>query len=263
MRYVIILSLVVMLVGAVQAADQVQPVKISLQLADLDITQAFSKLSETSQITILGDSTVKGKVNCSMSDVTAEQALDIICKTNKLEWLKTYANPNGAEKLGASKLFGLLESLKELGGAALICDDATAQTQTVFIPSAKPGSVDITSIASGLSLKPIYLVRAVPDPAAIAAEKQKAADQQQANAMLPVDPKAASQQLWGYFSQMQPEQSFQVMHELNHMIFQNMTQEQRQALHDRFGNRGPGGGPGGGNRGNGGGQHGGQPQPAP
>lgn len=270
MRYVIILSLLVLLVGAVQAADQAPPAKISIQLADLDVEQAFTNLSQMSQLMILGDSTVKGKVNCNLSDVTAEQALDTICKMNNLEWLKIYANPNKAEKLTASKLFEMLDTLKQLSGSALISEDATAQTQTVFIPGAKQGTVDVTSIATSQSLKPIYLVRAVPDPAAIAAEKEKQAQlaKNLGTVVPPADPKAAAQQVWGYFNQMPMQQTFQVMHELRQMMFQNMTPEQMQAMRDSFGNRGSGGG--GGWQGGGGGQHGqhgggGQPgvQPQP
>lgn len=271
MRYVIILSLLVLLVGAVQAAEQAPPAKISIQLADLDVEQAFTNLSQMSQLMILGDSTVKGKVNCNLSDVTAEQALDTICKMNNLEWLKIYANPNKAEKLTASKLFGLLDSLKELGGAALICEDATAQTQTVFIPGAKSGSVDSASIATSQSLKPVYLVRAIPDPVAIASEKEKQAQlaKNLGAQVPPADAKAAAQQVWGYFSQMPMDQTFQVMRELRQMMFQNMTPEQMQAMRDSFGNRGPGGGGNGGGQhgqhggGGGGGQPGGQPQSQP
>jgi len=260
MRYVFILLLLVFVMGAVQAADTTQQAKISLDLANLDVAQAFEKLSQASQITILGDSTVKGNVTCNLSDVTVDQALDIICKMNKLVWVKVYTSSSGDEKLSASKLFKLLDALKELGGSAVICENAAAGTQTVFVPGAKAGAVNAGSVAENLNLKPVYLVRAEPDPAAEAEKEKQGQTANQVTLAAASDPQAAAQNVWNYFSQMPIEQGFQAMEELRRMFFQSMTPDQMRQMHDMYG--GQHGNNGGGHHGGQGG-NGGQPQPAP
>ena len=109
MRCLTIVSLLLLVVGSCWAADQGQTGTISLQLNDVDITQALTTLSQQANVTVLGDTTVKGKVTCSLSGLTTEQALDTICKMNKLEWYKTYAG--AGTELSASKLFKLLDAL--------------------------------------------------------------------------------------------------------------------------------------------------------
>jgi Spy/CpxP family protein refolding chaperone len=51
----------------------------------------------------------------------------------------------------------------------------------------------------------------------------------------PADPRAAAQELWGYFSQIDPQQRRDVMREIGHMMYENMTPEQREAMHQRWG----------------------------
>jgi hypothetical protein len=155
-----------------------------------------------------------------------------------------------------------LDALKELGGSAVICENAAAGTETVFVPGAKAGAVNAGSVAENLNLKPVYLVRAEPDPAA-EAEKEKEKQNQMANQVTLAaasDPQAAAQNVWNYFSQMPIEQGFQAMEELRRMFFQSMTPDQMRQMHDMYG--GQHGNNGGGHHGGQGG-NGGQPQPAP
>ncbi len=231
MRFILIVCLLMLVVGT--AFAQTAPAKIALSLDNVDITQALTTLSQKANVSILGDPTVKGTVSCSLSDVTAEQALDTICKMNKLEWYKTYASANGGEQLSASKLFKLMDALKDLGGSAVICTDPKTQTQTVYVPGAK--SVDTTPLATGLKLKEVYIVRAIPDPAKIQAEKDKAA-KAASNLGNPAgtDPKTAAGQLLGYLQQMPFEQQMQTMHEMRHQYFDNMTPQQREQLRQYF-----------------------------
>ena len=71
MRLWMILGLVCLLVGAVYAADepvqtppvQPAPTKVSLSFSDADAAQALLELSQKAQVTVLGDGSVKGKVN--------------------------------------------------------------------------------------------------------------------------------------------------------------------------------------------------------
>ena len=239
MRHIGFAFMFLLLAGACWAQGTAQPATVSLQLSDVDITQALTTLSQQGGMAIVGDATVKGKVSCSLSGVSAQEALDTLCKMNKLEWYKTYASPGSDQKISASKLFTLLDALKDLGGAAVICEDPKTQTRTVFVPSAGADSVDASALASGLKLKEVYLVRAIPDPEKVKADKAKA--QQTASAGLgapPSDPAVAAGQLYNYFTQMPMEQQFQTMDQVRHMMFDNMTPEQRQQLHDMFRQRG-------------------------
>jgi len=239
MRHLIFTLTLGLLIVSSLAAQQAQPATVSLQLNDTDIAQAFTTLSQQGNVTILGDSSVKGKITCSLSGVSAEEALDTLCKMNKLEWYKTYASPGMDEKLSASKLFTLLEAIKALGGLPVICEDPKTKTQTVYIPSASPA--DTTSIASGLKLKQIYLVRAIPDPKVVTADKQTAA---LPNAT-PSDAKNAADQVWNYFNQMPLNMQVDAMHELRNKFYASMTPEQRQQMFDQMRQRGGDrGGPG-------------------
>ena len=256
MRHLIFTLTLGLLIVSSLAAQQAQPATVSLQLNDTDIAQAFTTLSQQGNVTILGDSSVKGKITCSLSGVTAEEALDTLCKMNKLEWYKTYASPGMDEKLSASKLFTLLEAIKALGGLPVICEDPKTKTQTVYIPSASPA--DTTTIAAGLKLKQIYLVRAIPDPKVADANKQTAA---LPNAT-PSDAKNAADQVWNYFNQMPLNMQVDAMHELRHKFYDSMTPEQRQQMGDQMRQRfgGDRGGPGGPGRNGGQGGQGGQGQ---
>jgi len=236
MRYAIVVSLMLLLVGGAYAAEQSGPNTVSLQVNDVDIGEALAALSQQAQVSILGDSTVKGKVTCNLNNVSLEQALDTLCKMNKLVWLKAYADGSPS----ASSLFKLFDALKELGGSALICEDPTTQCRTIFVPSAEPASVDASAVVSGLKLKAVYLVRAEPDAAA--KEAEKAAQQGPTPPALltpPADVQAAAQNVWNYFGQMPMEQQFQVMRELRQMMYQNLTPEQMQNMRSMFGDRRP------------------------
>lgn len=241
MRCLIVLSLLVFLAAAGQAADQAEPAKINLELADLDVGQALSNLSQMCQITVLADPGLKGRVTCNLSSVTVEQALDIICKTNKLVWVKVYVRPKADGQLSASTLFKLLDSVKELGGSALICEDTKAQSQTIFIPSAQTGSVDASAIAKELKLTTVYLVRTESDPAASAKDETEKTDATGPAGVAPLlqippsDPREAAGRAWDYFRQMPIEQSVRAVHELQHMLYRNMSPEQREELRRAFG----------------------------
>lgn len=234
MRHIGFVLVFLLLAGACWAQGTAQSATVSLQLSDVDITQALTTLSQQGGMAIVGDTTVKGKVSCSLSGVSAQEALDTLCKMNKLEWYKTYASPGSDQKISASKLFTLLDALKDLGGSAVICEDPKTQTRTVFVPGAGADSVDASALASGLKLKEVYLVRAIPDPEKAKADKAKA---QQAGGKLdvpPTDPQIAAGQLWNYFNQMPLQQRFETMHQLRHLMTDNMTPEQQQQMRDMF-----------------------------
>jgi hypothetical protein len=260
MRFILIVCLFALLVGAAYA-QQSQPASVALDFSNVDVAQALSALSTKANVNILGDSTVKGTVSCSLSGVTAEQALDTICKMNKLEWYKTYTTATTSidDKATASKLFKLLDALKDLGGSAVICSDPKTQTQTVFIPNAGAKSLDTSTVATDLKLKSIYIVRAIPDPAKLQADKAKTdASKTALGNPANTDPKTAAGQLVGYLQQMPMDQQLQTMSEMRHQMFDNMTPEQRDQVRQYFQQNG--GWRGGGNRGPGGqGGQGGQP----
>jgi len=228
MRYLILACVLLLMSGAAYAAEQEAAPTVSLQLSEADISEALASVSQQGQVSILGDATVKGKVSCGLSGLTVGQALDTICKVNKLQWVKAYVRTD--EKLGAGKLFELLDALKELGGSALIYEDPSAKGQTVFVPGAGGDPVDTSTLVSTLKLKQVYLVRAEPVPEA---ETPKAAPQPTQIAP-PADPRVAAEQVWGYFGQMPMQQQFEAMRELGRMIWQSMTPEQMEAMRARF-----------------------------
>lgn len=246
MRYYVVVLLLLLAIGSVLAADQAATQKISLSLADVDISQALTELSQKTQVSILGDSTVKGKINCQLNDVTLEQALDTICTINKLEWAKAYIESNSEEKPGAGSLFRQIDFLKGRESSPLIYQDPKTKNDTIFIPNAKAGTADIAGVASKLNLKAVYLLRVKPDPAAQAErERQRTerqgnqnAQRQQGNtpAAAPEVSNAAGA-MWNSLSQLPSDQRFRAMRELQRMIFQNMTPEERESMGKRFGDR--------------------------
>lgn len=229
MRHACFLILLFLLGGAVFAADT-DSVKVSLDLTAADINDAFTKLSEQGKISIMGDSTVKGKVTCSLNNVTPEQALDIICRTNKLVWVKAYVSADPSTKQTPSEVFALLDTLKQLNGTTLVFVDPKTQKQTVFVREAEAGAVDMTALSSALNLKPVYMVRAEPEQVA------KKTDTKDAGANLanpPADPQIAASQVWNYFGKMSSEQRWEVMRQLRDLMFKTLTPEERDRLFHR------------------------------
>jgi len=246
MRFPLILGIVVLLATVLCAAEDVQPAggTISLDFNDTDLSQAFSTIAQKTQNTILVDPAVKGKVSLSLTSVTAEQALNTICKLNKLVLLKVYlpAATEG-EKPTASKLIALVDAIKALGGKSLIWEDPATQTQGVFVPDAKPDAIAVPSLAASLNLKPVYLVRTESAPKPEQESTQPKVVQSIAVMAPPGDPRAAAQELWSYFSQIPFEQRRDVMRELGRMMFESLTPEQREAMRPRWGDRGDRRGP--------------------
>lgn len=229
MRLMTILGLACLMLVPVCAAEQpAQPAKVSVSFSDADAGQALIELAQKAQLTVLGDATVKGKVNASLNNVTPEQALDTICRTNNLEWYKAYISVAPNEKPNAQKVLALIDSLKALGNTTVICQNVAKQQDTVFVPAAVAGSVDIGPVAEALKLKPVYVVRAIPKPVDPNAANQSALGTP------PAEVTAAASQLWNYFSQMAPETQWQVMGQIGRMMRDSMTPEQRQAMYDRW-----------------------------
>ena len=108
MRLMMTLGLACLMLVPVCAAEQpAQPAKVSVSFSDADAGQALIELAQKAQLTVLGDATVKGKVNASLNNVTPEQALDTICRTNNLEWYKAYISVAPNEKPNAQKVLAL------------------------------------------------------------------------------------------------------------------------------------------------------------
>ncbi|MDH7482551.1 MAG: hypothetical protein QHH26_11355 [Armatimonadota bacterium] len=242
MRYSLLLLLIAMSLGMAFAAEEPQQTPaqstISIDFADMDISQALSSLAQKAQITIVVDPNIKGKVTCSLNDVQPEQALATICKLNKLTWVKTYTSAGSdTSKLDATKLINLLDALKALGNNSLILEDSASQSATIFAAGVKLEAEKVNSMAADLKLKPVYLVRGESSASAEAAKKaQEGPKQVQSISVMmpPSDPRAAAQEVWSYFAQMTPEQRGQVMHEIRHMMFENLTPEQREEMRRRF-----------------------------
>jgi hypothetical protein len=268
MRHAIIMSLLVLLLGAAHAAETAQPAKISVQFSDVDITQALETLSQKSQVTILGDSSVKGKVSCNLFEKTVEEALGTLCTINKLVWYKAYIPAATDEKPNAGRVLAMFDALQALGGSALICEDPKTKKSVAFVPTQKseeaqkPEAVvtDMSALASSLNLKPVYVLRADPQ---FAAQTPRAGEEQRPRVLseqAPAEVRAAANEVWGFFSQMPTDQQFQVMRELGRMLRDNITPEQMEAARRMFGG-GEGGRPTWGNRGdNRDGERGGDPR---
>jgi hypothetical protein len=204
--------------------------KVSLDLMSADITEALTKLSQQANVSIMGDSTVKGKVTCNLNDVTLEQALDTICKMNKLTWVKVYVSADVLAKQSPSEIFGLLDALRQLSTSALICEDPQAQKQVVFVPDASINSIDVSTISKSLNLKPVYLLRAELEVQSTKTEQKNSTS---GLTVPPADPRVAASQLWNYFSQIPVEQRWEVMRHLRDMLFQYTTPEERERFFDR------------------------------
>lgn len=238
MRKFALVILLAFVAGTLSAAE---PAKISVSFSDVDVTQALSEISQKAQISILGDSSVRGKVSCQLNGVTAEQVLDAICKMNKLEWVKAYTSPGADGRVNVSRTFQLLDSLKELGTSSIVFENSATGKDTIFVPGADREKADTAGLTTKLSLRPLYLVRAIPEPA-----KEEVATQAQPPSAFPQDVQVAAQEVWGYIGQMPTEQRWQVMGEMRRMMFESMTPEQREAMFRSFRERGRDGRPDGG-----------------
>lgn len=231
MKHACFLILLFLLASAVFAGNT-DSVKVSLDLTTADINDAFTKLSQQAKVSIMGDSTVKGKVTCSLNNVTPEQALDIICKMNKLVWVKAYVSADPSVKQTPSEVFALMDTLKQLNGTTVVFEDPKSQKQTMFVREAEAGSIDMTALSGALNLKPVYMVRAEPEQVA------KKTDAKNGDTNLtnpPTDPRIAASQVWDYFGKMSSEQRWEVMRQLRDLMFKTLTPEERDRLfhHER------------------------------
>lgn len=229
MRFLIALAMVCLLIGAVCAAEQPAVIKVAVDFQDVDAAQALLTLSQKAQVTILGDATVKGKVNCNyVQAVPVDEVLDTICRGNGLEWHRAFISTTTDEKPNAGKILALLDALKAVGNTPLICQSPSLKQQTVFIPGTQPEALDLGPLADSLKLKAVYLVRATPKPVDPNAAQTSALGQ------APAEVTAAANQVWNYFSQMPVQQQFQVMRELGNMIRNNMTPETMEQMREMW-----------------------------
>ena len=233
MRFALIICLFVFMVGAAFAQQSATP-QVSLNLSDAGVLQAFESLSKQANVSILGDSTVSGKVTCDLSGLTVDQALDIVCKTNKLQWYKTYAGAGAGETLSADKLLKIVDALGRIGGASVICTDPQKKTQTVFIPDA--ASVDTSALVTGLKLKEVYVVRAIPekkeDPAKPEDKPKSKGKPSKGDLKDPSlsDPKAATKEAWDYVKQLPLDQQYQVVSQLRRDFLKTLSPQQKKDL---------------------------------
>ena len=241
----VMFAILLMLMTAMHASAADNPsAKISFKLKDTDVGKAFSILTQQGGIPVIGDPSVTGKVNCSLNNVTVDEALDVICKINKLSWLKVYAVPEENGSFVPSKLFKVYDALVELGGGSLICENPETSTQTAFVPALKAGTIS-TDVARSLNLKPVYIVRIMPE---ITAAKEAKAKQEQ-EAMLekqrqesmaygipPGDPQMAADRIWDYFNQMTSDQRRQFVDTIRQKLF-GMSSDQKHQLENSILNR--------------------------
>lgn len=243
MRYLLIICLILLTFGAALAQQGVAP-SVSLNLSDADILDAFKTLSQQANVSILGDSTVSGKVTCSLSGLTVDQAMDVVCKMNKLQWYKTYAGTGTGETLSADKLLKIVDALGQIAGASVICTDPEKKTQTVFIPDA--ATVDTSALVTSLKLKEVYVVRAIPEPTSEPAKpEEKTKDKTKTKADTgskgktskddlknpPLsDPNAAAQDAWDYVKQLPLDQQYQVVSQLRRDFNKSLSPQQKKDL---------------------------------
>ena len=233
MRLVMMFGLACLLTCAVFAADEpaqsAQGTKVIIQFEDVDAADALVALSQKAQITILGDATVKGKVSGNfINEVPIEDVLNTICKPNNLEWYSARISIAPNERPNAQRILALIDALKGLGNTSLIVQNPLKKQDTVFIAAAEAGSVDFGPLSDSLKLRPIYVVRAVPQPVGPNAPQASALGQP------PAEVSAAASQVWNYFSQMQPQTQMQVMRELGRMVFQNIPREQMDQMREQW-----------------------------
>ncbi len=230
MRFLIALAMICLLVGTAFAADQPAPTKVAVDFQDVDAAEALVTLAQKAQVTILGDASVKGKVNCNfIQEVPVDQVLDTVCKPINLEWSKVLISVPPNEKPSAAKVFALLDALKALGSTSVLCQNPATKDQTLFVPKAQPDVLDLSPVADSLKLKAVYVVRAVPKPVDRTAPPQTGPLGQPSPEVT-----AAANQVWNFFSQMPSDQQFQVMRELGSMIRNNMSPEQQQQMRERW-----------------------------
>lgn len=233
MRLAMMLGFVCLLCGAVFAVDEPmqapQGTRVVIEFEDVDAADALVALSQKAQVTILGDATVKGKVSGNfINEVPIEDVLNAICKPNNLEWFRAHVSVAPNERPNAQRVLALIDALKGLGNTSLIVQNPLKKQDTVFIAAAEGGSVDFSSLADSLKLRSVFVVRAIPQPTDPNAAQASALGQP------PAEVSAAANQVWNYFSQMQPQTQMQVMRELGRMVFQNIPREQMDQMREQW-----------------------------
>lgn len=242
MRHVLLIALILSLVFSCHAQEQPAAQKISVNCTDVSLADALTSLGQKAQAVVLPDASVKGNLTMSLNNVTLEQALTAIANQNKLEWVKIEVSPSASEEaLTARRLFAALDALKDVRAGAIMWTDPKSESTGLFVPKVDPEALPTATISQSLKLKPVYLVRAIPtEKPADSADTQRRPDrqqqQQQQQAYAPSgDVQAAANAVWGYMAQMPAEQRWDVMRQLREMMFQNMTDAEREALRQRWG----------------------------
>jgi hypothetical protein len=146
-----LLILALLAAGAAQAA-------VSIDANNTPAKDAFDSIAKQSATQVLVDSEVTGSVSAVVKDVTADQAMDMVAKTLKVEWHKIQFVVAPDTIINIEKLKAAVAALTALDVPGLSVMDAKSGKSTMFAKAQAADAVTNVKLPEGQSWKTFYLV---------------------------------------------------------------------------------------------------------
>jgi len=130
---------------------------LSVEYSDKPAAEAFADLAQKGGATILVESSVKGKVTLSASDVSVENALAAVCKSLDVQWRKLYIQQKPGEELKADSLAAVVRIISAARLPDVIVSGSQDEKPMVFAKRTR-FAIDADVMVTDTDLKPVYLV---------------------------------------------------------------------------------------------------------
>lgn len=132
--------------------------KVSITADVTEAAEALASLAEQSGEKLVIESTVKGKVTLTLSDVSLETALAALCKSQGFQWRKMYLDPESKLLEQPDKLAASVRLASGLSMPDIVVAGSSAGSVGVY-SSDKKAVKAVEDKASGeLGMKRLYLV---------------------------------------------------------------------------------------------------------
>jgi len=159
MKGLAVVFLLVFVAGC--AAGAAEQAKITIDARNMPIKDLVADLSRQSGAAIVLDPKVQATVSLSLSDADLNQALDAICKLNKLVWKKLQFAKPADETVKLDQIKSAMVALASMPMVALAVEDPSAKTAAVFAKNL-PSSPDTSAmkLPEGYSWMTVYVILA-------------------------------------------------------------------------------------------------------
>ena len=153
LRQLFFLSLILM--GA--ACQLLAADTVSIQFSDKPAGDALQELAQKAVVTILVESSVKGKVTVSANDVSSESALSAICQSLDVQWRRLHVYQKPGEELKADNLAAVVRIISAARLPDIVVSEPGSEKPLIFFKKTKPAATP-DQIVKDTGMKLIYLV---------------------------------------------------------------------------------------------------------